>query len=69
MDYVIFYDDITKHLRSEDPEELVMIASNVIDLGPFATFTQDLLYHIIVRLRPKKSLAESPTIDQVPNKI
>ena len=69
MDYSIFYDDIAKHLRSKHPEELVMIAGNVIDLSPFTTFTQDLLYHIIMRLWPKKILAESPTIDQVPNKI
>jgi hypothetical protein len=69
MDCSILYDDITKYLRNEYPEELVMIAGNVKYLGPLAAFTQDLLYHIIVRLRPKKSLAESPTIDQVPNKI
>ena len=69
MYHSIFYDDIAKYLRNEYPEELVMIASNVIDLSSLATFTQDLLYHIIMRLRPKKILAESPTIDQVPNKI
>ena len=49
--------------------ELVVIAGNVDDASALACLAQDLLNHIVVRLRPVPVLAQLPAVDDVAHQV
>ena len=48
---------------------LVMIAGHIDDLGPFARHAQDLLHHVVVRLRPVPAALQLPSVEDVADQI
>ena len=51
------------------PQELVVIAGNVDDLGALARLAQHLLHEVVVRLRPVPVGLQRPAIDDVADQI
>lgn len=49
--------------------KLIVVAGHKDYAGAFAGLTQQLLQHVIVRLRPKPPLSQPPTIDDVTDQI
>ncbi|MNW08290.1 hypothetical protein D3C71_2050510 [compost metagenome] len=46
-----------------------MVAGDVIDLHALARPAQDLLHHVVVRLRPVPRLAQTPAVHDVADEI
>ena len=57
--------DVTKVMVAKAAQELVMVAGQVGHSSTLACLPQDLLYDIVVCLRPKEALAHGPTVDDV----
>ena len=51
------------------PQELVVVAWDVDQPRPLADLAQELLYDVVVRLRPVPARFEAPAVDDVPDKI
>ena len=50
-------------------QEFVVIAGNVNDAGALARLAQQLLHHVVVRLRPIPARFQRPAIDDVADQI
>jgi hypothetical protein len=50
-------------------QELVVIAGDIDDARPLARLAQELLHHVVVRLRPVPARAELPPVDDVADEI
>ena len=53
----------------ERPQELVVIAGDVDDARALAALAQQLLDHVVVRLRPVPGAAQPPAVDDVADQI
>ena len=52
-----------------DAQELVVIAGDVDDARALAALAQQLLHHVVVRLRPVPGAAQPPAVDDVADQI
>src|SRR5262249_19155253 len=50
-------------------QELVVVAGQIDDAGALAPLAQQLLHHIVVRLRPVPARAQLPAVDDVAHQI
>src|SRR5690606_18137681 len=53
----------------EIAQELVMVAGDVDHPGALARLAQDLLDHVVVRLRPIPAIAQPPAVDDVSDQV
>ena len=51
------------------PQELVVIAGNVDDLGALARLAQHLLHEVVVRLRPVPAGFQRPAVDDISDEV
>ena len=51
------------------PQELVVIAGHVDDLGALARLAQHLLHEVVVRLRPVPAGFQRPAVDDIADEI
>jgi hypothetical protein len=54
---------------AEIAQELVVVARQVDDAGALAAFAQQLLYDVVVGLRPVPARAQAPSVDDVPDEV
>jgi hypothetical protein len=58
------------HLHAEIvAQELIVIAREIDDARALAALAQQLLHHVIVRLRPVPALLQPPAIDDIADQI
>jgi len=50
-------------------EKLIVIARDINDAGAFARLAQHLLNHVVVFLRPMKTAAQGPDVDQIAHDV
>ena len=51
------------------PRRLVVVAGDVDDVGALARLAQDLLHHVVVRLRPVPPALQAPAVDDVAHQV
>ena len=63
------HDDAAEMGALEIPQELVMVAGDVNDAGALARLPEQLLDHVIVRLRPVPGPPQPPAVDDVADQV
>jgi len=61
--------DITKTLPIKIPQQFIMITGNVNDLRALFGFSQNRAHDIVVFLRPMKTPAHAPKINNIANQV
>ena len=69
VDRVFHHLDAAKLVADEVARQLVVVARHVDDLAALARTAQNLLYHVVVALRPVPLAAQLPAIDDVTHQI
>ncbi len=69
MDGVLDHIDAAEMRAVIVPQELVVIAGHVDDLGALARLAQHLLHEVVVRLRPVPVGFQRPAIDDITDEV
>ena len=69
MDYLAFDRHAAEIHGGVIAQRFIVIAGNIDDLCPFSRFTEDFLNNVVLALVPVPRLLQSPSVDDVADKI
>jgi hypothetical protein len=69
VDAIVHHVDAAEAVRHVAPRELVVVAGHEDDMRALARLAQQLLHHVVVRLRPVPAALELPAVDDVAHQV